>query len=96
MKKFWLFRPTKIIGCLKKIKLSERIVSKKSQGNVGIVVTSNRILGFSVIADKWTTENLKMNESPDEIIVEGNVATVKTNQRVLGFSAHTGKWIEAK
>ena len=77
------------------IKLSERIISKRSQGNIGIVVTTKRILGFSVITDQWTTEGLKMNEEPGEIIVEGNVATINTNERVIGFSAHTGQWIEA-
>lgn len=79
----------------KSIKLSERIISKKSHGNVGIVVTTKRILGFSVITDQWTTKNLKINEELEEITVEGNVATVETNERALGFSAHNGQWIEA-
>lgn len=77
------------------VKLSERIISKKSQGNVGIVVTTKRILGFSVLTNRWTYDNLKMNEEPNEIMVEGNVATIETNERVIGFSAHTGQWIEA-
>ncbi len=78
-----------------RIKLSERVLSKKSQGNVGIVVTNKRIVGFSVLTGQWTSENLKMNEEPTEISVEGNVATIETNERVVGFSAHTGQWIEA-
>ena len=77
------------------IKLTERVLRKKSQGNIGIVVTTKRILGFSVITDKWTSENLKINEIIEEITVEGNVATMQTDQRVIGFSAHTGEWTEA-
>jgi hypothetical protein len=77
------------------IKLTERVLRKKSQGNIGIVVTTKRILGFSVITEEWTPENLKINEIIEEIKVEGNVATMKTDVRVIGFSAHTGKWTEA-
>jgi len=73
----------------------EKIISKKTKGNIGIVVTTKRILGFSVITDKWTYENLKINEKPEELMVEGNVATIKTNTRVMGFSAHNGQWVEA-
>ena len=77
------------------IKLTERVLRKKSRGNIGIVVTTKRILGFSVITEEWTPENLKINEIIEEIKVEGNVATMKTDVRVIGFSAHTGKWTEA-
>ena len=77
------------------IRLTERVLRKKSQGNIGIVVTTKRILGFSVITDQWTAENLKINEIIEEITVEGNVATMKTDVRVIGFSAHTGQWTEA-
>jgi len=80
---------------LENIRLTERVLRKKSQGNIGIVVTTKRILGFSVITDKWTAENLKINEIIEEITVEGNVATMQTDLRVIGFSAHTGQWTEA-
>ena len=76
-------------------RLSEKVLRKKSQGNIGIVVTTNRIIGFSVITDQWATEDLKFNEKIEEILVEGNVATMNTNLRVVAFSAHTGLWIEA-
>ena len=76
-------------------RLSEKILRKKAQGNVGIVVTTRRIIGFSVITDQWTSEDLKLNEIIEEILVEGNVATMTTNRRVIGFSAHTRHWIEA-
>lgn len=76
-------------------RLSEKVLIKKSQGNIGIVLTTKRIIGFSVITDQWTTEDLKFDEKIEEILVEGNVATINTNLRVIGFSAHTGKWIEA-
>lgn len=77
------------------VRLTEKVLRKKSQGNIGIVITTKRILGFSVITDQWTSENLKINEIIEEITVEGNVATMKTDIRVIGFSAHTGEWIEA-
>lgn len=77
------------------IDLSEKVIIKKSEGNIGIVATTKRLLGFSVITDKWNTEDLRMNERLEEVNVEGNVATIKTNKRVIGFNAHTGQWIEA-
>lgn len=77
------------------IRLAERILEKRSQGNIGIVVTTKRILGFSALTDQWTINDLKMNEEVEEINVEGNAATIKTNKKVIGYSAHTGSWIEA-
>jgi hypothetical protein len=79
----------------KSLRSSEKVVSKKAQGNIGIVVTTKQILGFSVITDRWTTKDLKIDEEFEELMVEGNVATVITDQRVIGFSAHNGQWSEA-
>ena len=75
--------------------LTERVIEKKSQGNIGIVVTNKRMLGFSVLLDQWTSEDLKMNEHFEEVTVEGNVAIVRTGSRIIGYSAHTGQWAEA-
>ncbi len=71
---------------------NEEIASMKSQGNIGIVVTTKRILWFSVITDEWSYDFLKNREKIDKIIIEGNVAVIKTNKRSIGFSAHTGQW----
>jgi hypothetical protein len=53
------------------------------------------MLGFSVMTDRWTTKDLKIDEELEEMMVEGNVVTIITNQRVIGFSAHNGQWKEA-
>jgi len=58
--------------------------------HVGIIITSKRILGSSVLTDQWTSEDVQNVE----IEIEGNVATMTTNMRVLGYSANTGKWVE--
>jgi hypothetical protein len=76
-------------------KISEKFIDKEARGNIGIVVTSKRIIGFSVLTDGWTSEDIKLNEIVEDIVIEGNVATMKTTRRVIGFSAHTGQWIEA-
>lgn len=77
------------------LKHSERVL-KKSQGNVAVVITDRRILGFSVFSEKWNDVSLMMNEALKEVQAEGNVATVMTDQRVFGFNAHTGEWVEAR
>jgi len=79
----------------KSLRSSEKVVSKKAHGNIGIIVTTKQILGFSVITDHWTTKDLKIDEELEEIMVEGNVATVITDQRVIAFSAHNGQWKDA-
>lgn len=78
-------------------KLSERVLGTKAKGNIGIVITTKRIVGFSVLTDQWSSEDLKLNEKigKSEIKIEGNVATLQTTERVIGYSAHTGEWIEA-
>jgi len=77
------------------LRSSEKIVSKKAQGKIGIVVSTKRIFGFSDITDHWTTYDLKGDEKIEEIMVEGNVATIITAQRIIGFGAHNGQWSEA-
>jgi len=74
------------------LKVNEKIISMKSQGNIGIVVTTKLILWFSVITDEWSYNFLKNRERIIKITVKGNVAVIKTNKRVIGFSAHTGQW----
>ena len=58
-------------------------------------MTTKQILGFSVITDRWTTKDLKIDEELEDLMVEGNVATVITDQRVIAFSAHNGQWKDA-
>jgi hypothetical protein len=79
----------------KSLRSSEKVVSKKAHGNIGIVVTTKQILGFSVITDHWTTKDLKIDEELEEIMVEGNVATVITDKRVIAYSALNDQWQEA-
>ncbi len=74
--------------------MNEEVLSEKSDGNVAVVVTNSRVLGFSALTDKWDAVRLMMNEELVDVQVKGNVATVETMRKVLGFSARSGTWVE--
>ena len=78
------------------LKLNEKALQKKANGNVGVVITIERLYGFSVITGKWNVVELLIGEEIEDLQAEGNVATVVTDQRTFGFSAHTGLWSEFK
>lgn len=76
------------------LKLKEKVLLKKTHGNVGVVITNERFYGFSAITGKWNVVERLINEEIEELQAEGNVATVVTDQRTFGFNAHTGLWSE--
>ena len=70
----------------------ERILQRGADGNVAVVVTSQRAIGFSApfaVAQEFA---LVEEETLEAFKVEGNMATVVTRRRAYGFSALTGKW----
>lgn len=70
----------------------ERVLQRGADGNVAVVVTSQRAIGFSApfaVAQEFT---LVEEETLEAFKVEGNMATVVTRRRAYGFSALTGKW----
>ncbi len=79
-----------------KLHSDEEVLESKSGGNVAVVITSRRILGYSEIVDRWSQVRLHVDERFHRVQASGNVATVETSLRVLGFSAMEGGWVVAE
>ena len=70
----------------------ERILQRGADGNVAVVVTSSRAVGFSGTLNTVDELRLPQDETVEQFRVGGNLGTILTRQRVLGFSALTGRW----
>ncbi|MBI4595565.1 MAG: hypothetical protein HY730_04210 [Candidatus Tectomicrobia bacterium] len=74
----------------------ERVIDRKADGHVAVVVTNYRVLGYSADTNFWASIRLISGEGFISLAVQDNVATVVTGHRALGFSARRGQWIETK
>ena len=77
-----------------KLKLKEKVQSKKADGNVAVVITNERLYAFSALSGRWDVVERAIGENIEDMQAQGNVATVTTDQRVFGFNANTGLWSE--
>lgn len=77
-----------------------RLVAKEevfdsAVGNaVIIVVTNNRIMGYSVKKLRWVTKPTLANETLKSISVEDYSASIQTSKRFLNFNGINGVWAE--
>ncbi|NNF95751.1 MAG: hypothetical protein HKM94_02340 [Halobacteria archaeon] len=70
-------------------------VSDSAVGNaVIVVVTNNRIMGYSVKKLRWVTKPTLANEKLESISVEDYSALVRTSKRFLNFNGISGVWAE--
>jgi len=74
-----------------KIKPQEKIVEEAEGNAVIIVVTNERLLGYSVSIG-WRTLSVIVDEKPKQLSVQDYAALVLTNKRMLNFNGRTGKW----
>jgi hypothetical protein len=70
-------------------------IQQQAVGNaVVIVVTNQRILGYSVYRASWRARNFKANEEVLNVEAEDYSGMVITNKRYLGFNGKTATWSE--
>ena len=76
--------------------IGERVLSSKSQGQVGVVLTDQRILAVSTISASWQSVRYKQGEAmPDGAGLGDRVALILTNKRAIGFDGNSGNLIES-
>ncbi|MEJ2034389.1 MAG: hypothetical protein P8Y63_15455 [Deltaproteobacteria bacterium] len=75
------------------LKIGERLVDNRADGNIAFAVTNQRALGFSALTGLWAAVDLEIGESLRSIEFGKDAVAVLTNKRVLGFSAQTGMWV---
>ena len=68
------------------LRLDERVIWQGSKGEVGAVLTDQRVLAVGVGSSAWRAVELQIGEeSPREAMLGDRVVLVVTNRRALGF-----------
>lgn len=78
---------------------NEEVVEVASQGGVGVVVTSVRLLGIGVGSPAWQELRLRVREraaEPPAVRLEDRVALVSLPSRVLAIGGESGRWSELR
>ncbi len=80
------------------LKLDEEVLSKKTRGLVGLVVTTDRLLAVSTFTSNWIDEPLKLKEVDDkrpQAFISDFLILVVTVDRLLGFDSGGNNWVTA-
>ncbi|MFP8876294.1 MAG: hypothetical protein VCB99_05145, partial [Myxococcota bacterium] len=79
----------------KRLRLEERVLWKGSRGQVGAVLTDQRILAVGVGSASWQEVELQRGESPSgQALLGDRLLMVVTNRRVIGFAGEPGNLSE--
>lgn len=77
---------------------AEKILWQGAKGEVGVFLTSDRLLAVSVRSGQWNTLDLKINEKKGvpEMLISAHLVIMLTGERIVGFGAHTGGFIQTR
>ena len=77
--------------------LGESVVALRSQGNVGVAVTTRRLLGIQSRAANWTEIRYRVSESPPvdhDLQVRDQLIVAVFPARILAFTPQISTWQE--
>ena len=78
-----------------RLRLDERVLWQGSRGQVGAVLTDQRILAVGVGSSSWQGVEVQREEMPPEQALLGDrLLMVVTNRRVIGFAGEPGNLSE--
>ena len=77
-----------------KLRAKEVIQEKAVADAVAVVVTNQRIIGYSVFTAAWKPKRTKAGEKLESIEAEDFSALVTTSHRFLSFNGRNGVWAE--
>jgi hypothetical protein len=70
----------------------EQVLFMEADGVNALVITSNRLLGFSGQVQRWSEQRLNLNEGVLDRKVMPRLIMVRTDKRVFGFQGPAGRW----
>jgi hypothetical protein len=79
------------------LELGESVVALRSQGNVGVAVTSRRLLAIQARAANFVQLRYRVSETPpgeDDLHVRDRLIVAALPARILAFSAQIAAWRE--
>jgi len=72
----------------------EEVISHEVGNAIAVVVTSKRIMAYSIDKAGWVTKDKQANETLQSISAEDYSALIMTSKRILSFNGKTGLWAE--
>jgi hypothetical protein len=79
------------------LKLSEKVLSKKSRGFIGAALTNQRLLVVSKRSPGWLDLELRLAEAPDEkppeILLSDYLLLLATKTRIIGFDSFFSRFV---
>lgn len=79
------------------LEIGERVLDSRSQGLIGVVTTTSRLLGVSQGAASWRELRYRIEEreaAPERIYLADRVALVALTNRLAGLGPRSGRWNE--
>jgi hypothetical protein len=79
------------------LELGESIIDLRAQGNVGVAVTSRRLLAIQARAANFTEVRYRVSESPpggSDLLVQDRLIVAAFPARILAFSPQIADWLE--
>jgi len=74
----------------------EDVISHEVGNAVAVVVTSSRIMAYSISKSGWVIKETQANETIQSVTAEDYSALIVTSKRFLSFNGKTGLWAETK
>lgn len=78
------------IRLIAKEKIEQQMVAEQ----VAVVITNDRLLGYSGLGNGWIPKWRSVKEDIERIEASGNGAVVVTSDRLLVFNAGNGLWVQ--
>jgi hypothetical protein len=79
------------------LRLHEAVVWTGSRGDVGVVLTDERVLAVAGRSAAWQFEDFGREESaPERAVLGDRVALIVTSHRALGFNGGSGNLVESR
>jgi len=79
-----------------RLQAKEKIEQQKVAKAVIVVVTNQRIIGYSVYQSAWRVVPRDAGETVVSVDAEDYSASVITSDRMLNFNGRSGAWVEMK
>jgi hypothetical protein len=75
---------------------AEQVLFSESRGEVGVVITNERLLAVSVNSGSWQETGWQRSETvPSHALLGGRVALAVTEKRAIGFDGRSGNLVES-
>lgn len=74
----------------------EKVLRQEEDNAIVVLLTNQRLVGYSVYTAAWVTMTLQAGESVERLEAEDYSAFALTNRRILNFNGRNGNWSQTR